>query len=374
MKKWAILTFSCVMLTVTLAGFFAPVAKASEAPIICKFQHCVPAGQTGIIHQGETFGRFLEQETNGRIKVKYYPDGTIVPGNQIVEAVNSGGVDATVVCGCFTIGKSFASAYFCNGPGSLGVWPKMLWYFEGNGLELARKFIYKQYPNVVLNVGGLMMTEPWLYCNKKINTVEDFKGLKVRASGIRAKVYAKLGMAAVGMARGEIMPSMKTGVIDGFELATFWTDKDLGLTDVAKYMYIGNKYVEGGVAWTMFNKKWFSKLPEDLQKAAERACHTCMHYNASELAYMEAKTMHDAEKKGEIEIIVLPEQVQDAIFSAAMDLIYERIQSGDKEMEEFWKSQWNFYLDWKKIIEVEGHVGKWHYMEELVPEKLKKIK
>ena len=374
MKNKLALVAATMVVAAALVGSLAIKANAAQKPIICKLQHGIPPGQKGMVEMTEILGSFIEQESNGRIKMKYFSGGSICPTVQIWNGVNSGALDVVTACTCYTIGKSFASAYFCNAPGSLGLWPKMLWYYEGGGLELARKLLTKYYENIVPFPGGWMMTEPWLYCNKEINSVDDLKGMKVRASGVRAKVFNKLGMAAMGMSQGEIMPAMERGVIDGFELATFWSDTALGTTDVADYVYLGDKYQEGGVSWVVFSKKWFNKLPDDLKKAVERACYRSMHHNASYLAFQEAKALHDFEKQGKIEVRILPEKVQDALFAAATEVILDKIKSGDKEMEELWKSQWNFYQDWKKVIKLQGHVGNWSYNEDLVPEALKKMK
>ena len=363
-----------LFVTVFLMSMLHAKVNAAEEPITCKLQHGVPPGQTGLVKMTEVFGSFLEQESKGKIKVKYFAGDAIVPTVQVWDGVNSGAVDIATACTCYTIGKSFASAYFCNAPGSLSLWAKMLWYYEGGGYELAKKLLFKNYKNTVIFPGGWMMTEPWFYTKKEITGLESLKGMKVRASGVRAKVYSKIGMASMGMAQGEIMPAMDRGVIDAFELATFWSDMALGTTDVSKYVYIADKYVEGGVSWVVVNKGWFDKLSPDLQKAVERASLLSMHHNASLIAYMEAKALHDAEKTGKIKVRVLPDEIQIALFKAAMEIISDAIKAGDKEVEELWKSQWSFYQEWRPIIKAAGHVGNWNYMEDLVPADLKSVK
>ena len=55
--------------------------------------------------------------------------------------------------------------------------------------------------------------------NKEINTLDDFKGLKIRMPGLGGEVMRKLGAVAVSLPGVEIFPA-KSGAIDATEWVT----------------------------------------------------------------------------------------------------------------------------------------------------------
>jgi TRAP-type mannitol/chloroaromatic compound transport system substrate-binding protein len=52
-----------------------------------------------------------------------------------------------------------------------------------------------------------------------MNNLEDLRKLKFRSSGIGLEMFRRMGVSTVGMAGGDIVPSLERGVIDGAEWA-----------------------------------------------------------------------------------------------------------------------------------------------------------
>ena len=98
---------------------------------------------------------------------------------------------------------------------------------------------------------------------KKINKLEDFKGLKIRAlQGMMGKTVTALGATPVSMPGGEIYLGLSTGIIDGVITGAdnVLSRKLYEVTDYALKMPV---YV--GIWVLSMNKKTWNKLPEDLQ-------------------------------------------------------------------------------------------------------------
>src|SRR3546814_10201794 len=71
--------------------------------------------------------------------------------------------------------------------------------------------------------------------NKEINSVDDFKGLKMRTPGLGGEVLTKMGGTVVNMPAGEIFTALQTGAIDATEWIGPYNDLALGLHKAAKY-------------------------------------------------------------------------------------------------------------------------------------------
>lgn len=100
---------------------------------------------------------------------------------------------------------------------------------------------------------------------KCLTTPADMSGLKMRSqeSVIHLATYKAFGAAPVELPVPEVLSSLQTGVVDGFSntplfsMATSW---HLG---VDHYTYTKHIYQPGVI---VLSKKWFDKLPADLQK------------------------------------------------------------------------------------------------------------
>jgi TRAP-type mannitol/chloroaromatic compound transport system substrate-binding protein len=110
------------------------------------------------------------------------------------------------------------------------------WIQHGGGQqlwdELGAGFNIKPLPcgNSGVQAGG--------WYTREINTLEDFKGLKIRMPGLGGEVMRRLGAAAVTLPGGEIFQSLQTGAIDATEWVGPWNDLAFGFYRAAKYYYL----------------------------------------------------------------------------------------------------------------------------------------
>ncbi len=109
---------------------------------------------------------------------------------------------------------------------------------RGGGLEMWWDFYQK---DLKLNVVAfpILPASPQAlgWFRKPIQSVEDFKGMKCRQTGIVGEIYKRMGMNTVNMPGGEIVPSAERGVIDCAEWVGGIEDLRLGLPQVWKYHY-----------------------------------------------------------------------------------------------------------------------------------------
>jgi TRAP-type C4-dicarboxylate transport system substrate-binding protein len=150
---------------------------------------------------------------------------------------------------------------------------------------------------------GLVWLEPYIQppvyiiTKKEINSVEDFKGLKIRAPGAYGKFLRNLGASPVSLAWSEIYTSLATGVIDGSIGSNMIDHRDGNHVEVAKYMY-PMPLAGAQVLPIIVNYKAWKKLSDDLQVAVREA--TAIH--AEEQLRLskkwEAEAIKEMEAKG----------------------------------------------------------------------------
>ena len=144
------------------------------------------------------------------------------------------------------------------------------WILYGGGQklwdELSAGFNIK--PFAVASTGVQMAG--WF--RKEINTLDDFKGLKMRIPGLGGEVLRQLGTAVINLPVGEIFPSLQSGAIDATEWVGPWHDLAFGFYKVTKNYYYPGWHEPGTVASIGVNKKLYDSLTKDQQQMIEVVC------------------------------------------------------------------------------------------------------
>jgi TRAP-type mannitol/chloroaromatic compound transport system substrate-binding protein len=145
--------------------------------------------------------------------------------------------------------------------------------------------------------------------NKKINSVEDLKGLKMRIPGFGGKVLAKAGGNPVLLAGGEIYTALERGTIDATEWVGPFHDQRLGLHRAAKYYYYPGWHEPGSVLELIINKQAFNSLPADLQKIVETAAQATSLWMFAEFEGKNIEALQSIKEQPNVELLEFPAEV-----------------------------------------------------------------
>lgn len=215
------------------------------------------------------FAQWVEEMSGGRLKVKVYGGGELVPALEVFDAVRSGTAQLGNGAAYYWAGKVPAAQFFASVPFGMNAQQMNAWLLEGGGQELWDEvyapFNLKAFPggNTGVQMGG------WF--NKEINTVADLQGLKMRIPGLGGKVITKAGASAINVAGGEIYTNLERGVIDATEWIGPYHDYKMGFHKIAKYYYYPGWHEPGSTLETIVNKQAYEALPTDLQEIIRTA-------------------------------------------------------------------------------------------------------
>lgn len=215
------------------------------------------------------FAKNVKTMSGGRLNIKVYGAGELVPALETFDSVKSGQIQMGHSAAYYWTGKIPASAFYTSVPFGMNANGMMSWINAGGGQalwdELYAPHNVKAFPcgNTGVQMGG------WF--RKEIKTIKDFQGLKMRMPGLGGKVIAKAGAKPILIPGGEIFTNLETGVIDATEWVGPYHDYKMGFHKVAKYYYSGGWHEPGSVLELIINKKAWESLPEDLQLIVE-AC------------------------------------------------------------------------------------------------------
>lgn len=218
----------------------------------------------------EMLAQWVKEMSGGRMEIKVYGGGELVPALEAFETVSEGSAQMGSGCPYYWSGKIPAAPFFATVPFGMNAQQMNSWIFCGGGYELWKK-AYADF-NLVPFAGGNTGVQMGGWYNKEINTIEDFKGLKIRMPGIGGKVMEKVGASAILVAGGELYTSLERGVIDATEWIGPYHDHRMGFHKIAKHYYTPGWHEPGTNMEFFVNKTKLDSLPLDLQVIIETAC------------------------------------------------------------------------------------------------------
>src|ERR1700719_3837324 len=222
----------------------------------------------------EHISKRVAEITDNKFQIQGFAAGEIVPGLQVLDAVQNGTVEMGHTAGYYYVGKDPSFAFATALPFGLNSRQQESWQQFGGGMELLDE-LFKQYNchaiptgNTGAQMGGWFRTE--------IKTLHDLNGIKMRIGGFAGRVVAKLGVVPQQLAPGDIYPSLEKGTIDAAEWVGPYDDEKLGFVKIAKYYYYPGWWEGGAQGHTLINMdKWNELKPA--YKSVIRSCSALQH-------------------------------------------------------------------------------------------------
>jgi len=218
----------------------------------------------------ERLAKRIDELSDGRLKIEVFAGGELVPPFGTFDAVSAGTVEAGCSASYYWAGKMPASQWFAAVPFGLNGQGMAAWFHGGNALKLWEE-TYAPF-NVIPRPGGSTGVQMGGWFNKKINTLDDYKGLKMRIPGLGGKVVARAGGTVVLAPGGEIFTNLERGVIDATEWVGPLHDLRMGFYQAAKYYYYPGWHEPTACLEGIVNKTAYDALEDDLQQIVKIAC------------------------------------------------------------------------------------------------------
>jgi len=256
-----------VLMSGLMSGYVVMAQAQSQKPITWTVSAYTAPG-TGNYELLERFCNRVNEASGGRLTLKLFGGGAIVPSTKEFDGITSGVLDACSTSFTYVMDKTPVGSLLqaaCGGMDAIGT---MSWYLGGDGAKMVEK-VFEKYNVKILHPPTMYNPEIWCHSNTPINSPEDLKGLKIRTAGDGGAILSKLGASVVLLPGGEVYEAMQRGVIDAFEYGSPEVDWSMGFQEVAKYVYVSSSRAgtEGGVI--LVNKERWEELPLDLQKIVD---------------------------------------------------------------------------------------------------------
>lgn len=229
-----------------------------------------PKNYPGLGTSAENLARTVSKISGGRLQIKVFGAGELVPAFEVFDAVHSGAVEMGHSAAGYWQGKNRAFNFFYSIPFGLTGVEALSWLQYGGGQELWNEG-YQKFGIVPIPLGTTGAQMGGWY-NREINNLADLQGIKIRIPGLGSAVCEQLGMVPVNLPGGELYTAMQTGLLDAVEWATPFNDLSFGFYKIAKYYYYPSWQEPGPILECIINQEKYLELPEDLRIMLHVAC------------------------------------------------------------------------------------------------------
>ena len=236
-----------------------------------------PKNFPGLGTGAERIARRIAEASDGAIEIRVFAAGELVPAFSAFDAVAGGTAEIYHAADYYWQGKSQAFNFFAAIPFGMNSQELAAWIRFGGGQELWDELCGGF--GIKPLVAGSTGTQMGGWFSREINSVEDFKGLKIRLPGLGGEVYRRLGAAVVTLAGGEIFTSLQSGAIDAADWVGPWNDLAFGFYKIVKYYYYPGFHEPGTILSLGFNKAiWddLTKPHKTIIRAAAAAEHSLL--------------------------------------------------------------------------------------------------
>ena len=354
MKRREFLKKSGIGLTAGMAAsaVAAPAVLAKQTynwKMVTSWPAGMPILQTG----AERFAKLVGEMSDGELNIEVYAGGELVPPLGAFDAVSQGMVQCYHSASYYWAGKHPGTQWFTSVPFGMNSSGYNAWFHAGNGLKLWEE-LYAKF-NLMPRPLGSTAFQMGGWFNKKVDTLKDLHGLKLRFPGLAGKVFSKAGASVVLLPGGEVYTSMERGVIDGTDWVGPVLDLRMGLNRVAKYYYTPGWQEPTGFTEVVFNKAAYDKLPADLKAVVDGAAAKITATMIAEFDVENAKALAEIKKDSKVEVVAFPQEVLDTFKKLSAETLEEEADKDPlaRKIHEDYKAFMAEWLSWTDVTDKE---------------------
>lgn len=287
--------------------------------------------------------------TNGRVRVKLFDGGELVPPFGVFDAVSLGNADMYFSADYYFPSKSQAFNFFTTVPFGMTAPEHYAWIRYGGGQklwdDLHGQFGMKPFigPSTGVQMGG------WL--NKKITKIDDFKGVKFRMPGLGGEVLRSIGVAIVNLPPPEIFPALQSGAVDGAEWVGPWHDLAFGFHKVVKNYHYPGFHEPGTMNSYAVNLKFWNSLSQEDRDIIELVLEAESFIQTSEYDGASPGALAKLTRELGVELVKYPDDLL-AELGRNSGKVVDAIGNTDATTKKVWDSYRNFRkvaIEWSKI-------------------------
>ena len=333
------------------ATIAAPAIAQSMPEIKWRMPTSWPKSLDTLYGGAEMMAKVVAEATDNKFQIQTFAGGEIVPGLQVLDAVQNGTVEIGHTASYYYFGKDPTFTFGSSVPFGPNMRVNQAWYMLGGGKEVLNEF-YKKY-NVMSLLAGNTGCQMGGWFRKELTSVDDLKGLKFRIGGFAGRVLQKMGAVPQQIAGGDIYPALEKGTIDGAEWVGPYDDEKLGFYKVAPHYYYPGWWEGGPMLLTFVNLDKWNALPKYYQSILEQAGHYANNWMMAKYDQSNPQALRRLLANG-TKLHAFSPPIMEASFKAAKEL-HSEIAGTNADFKKVYESLTAFSnnsYQWLQVAEV----------------------
>jgi len=333
------------------ATLAAPAIAQSMPEIKWRMPTSWPKSLDTLYGGAEMMAKMVAEATDNKFQIQTFAGGEIVPGLQVLDAVQNGTCEIGHTASYYYFGKDPTFTFGSSVPFGPNMRINQAWYTLGGGREILNEF-YKKY-NVVSLLAGNTGCQMGGWFRKEVKTPQDFSGLKFRIGGFAGKVMAKLGAVPQQIAGGDIYPALEKGTIDAAEWVGPYDDEKLGFVKVAPHYYFPGWWEGGPMLLAFVTQDKWNALPKYYQSILEQAGHCANNWMMAKYDQANPQALRRLLAAG-AKLHPFSPEVMQASFKAAKEL-HNEVAASNADFKKVYESLTAFSnngYQWFQVAEV----------------------
>lgn len=299
-----------------------------------------PAALDTIFGGATYFAERVSALSGGRFVVDPREGGELVPALEVLQSVQSGGVQSGHTASYYYTGLSPVTAFGTALPFGLTYREQNAWLYAGGGLEQMQEY-YAATFNTIQFPAGNTGAQMGGWFNKEINSVADLQGLRFRTAGLNAQMLAKLGVQVQTLPGAEIFQALQTGAIDAAEWVGPYDDQKLDFDSVAQFYYYPGFWEPAPTLEVQIGLDEWNQLPSLYQEIVRSAAKEANMNMMNQYDLLNPSALTDMLESGDVRLLPFPDDVMEAAQEAAFEL-YDELGAETPEFAEIFEG-WNTF-------------------------------
>jgi TRAP-type mannitol/chloroaromatic compound transport system substrate-binding protein len=329
----------------------APAIAQSMPEIKWRMPTSWPKSLDTLYGGAEMMARMVGEATDNKFQIQPFAAGEIVPGLQVLDAVQNGTVEIGHTASYYYFGKDPTFTFGSSVPFGPNMRINQAWYMLGGGRDVLNEF-YKKY-NCMSLLAGNTGCQMGGWFRKELASVDDVKGLKFRIGGFAGRVMQKLGAVPQQIAGGDIYPALEKGTIDAAEWVGPYDDEKLGFYKVAPHYYYPGWWEGGPMLMAFVNLDKWNALPKYYQSVLEQAGHYANNWMMAKYDTANPAALRRLLANG-TKLHAFSPPIMQACFKAAKEL-HSEVAASNADFKKVYESLTNFSnngYQWFQVAEL----------------------
>ncbi|BAT61163.1 alpha-keto acid-binding periplasmic protein TakP precursor [Variibacter gotjawalensis] len=329
----------------------APAIAQSMPEIKWRMATSWPKSLDTLYGGAEHFCKRIAEMTDNKFQITPFAAGELVPGLQVLDAVQSGTVEAGNTALYYYWGKDPAMAFGTVVPFGLNTRQTLSWQLAGGGLDLINDML-KDY-NCHAVMGGNTGAQMGGWFRKEVKSLDDLKGMKIRIAGLGGTILSRVGAVPQQVAASDIYPALEKGTIDAAEWVGPYDDEKLGFVKVAKYYYYPGWWEGNAQGHTLFNLAKWNELPKSYQHIVNSASHDLWTWVMAKYDIVNAPALKRLVNNGAV-LRAFPQDVMESCYKVTNEL-YAELSKNNKHFAKLHQSMIDYRGDslaWNQVAEL----------------------